>query len=90
MSKDDISRRERVEWFHNYQRRRLVFLECGQGYLDIARRLLRPEVRETRWAVRVLLKAASSFQGAGVTHRGKVAWRLARIVHAASVREAMK
>ena len=90
MSEEDISRRERVEWFHNYQRRRLVYLECGEGYLDIARRLLRPGVRETRQAVRVLLKSASSFQGAGVTHRGKVVWRFARIVHAASVREAMK
>jgi hypothetical protein len=90
MGKRDISRRERVEWFHNYQRRRLVYLECGEGYLDIARRLLKPEVRETREAVRVLLKSACAFQGAGVTHRGKVVWRFARIVHAASVREAMK
>ena len=90
MGKEDISRRDRVESFRNYQRRRLVYLECADGYLDIARRLLRPEVGETRRAVRVLLKSACAFQGAGVTHRGKVVWRLARIIHAVSVREAMK
>jgi len=87
---EHLTNEERRELVRNYQRRRLAHLECADGYLAIARRLLRPELREVPGAVRVLTKSALAYQGAGLTRRGKAVWRFCRMVHAASVREAMR
>jgi hypothetical protein len=86
----DMTKRERLRLARDYQRRRLVHLECADGYLDIGRRLLRPGTWRVRWAVRVLAKSAAAYQGAGMSRKGQAVWRLARIVHAAAVREAMR
>lgn len=87
---DDITKRERVDWFRTQQRRRLVYLECADGYVEIGRRMLRRRIRDVRGAVRVLTKAAAAYQGAGITRRGQVVWRYARLAHAISVREALR
>lgn len=66
--------------------RRMVYLDCADGYLALARKAIKRH-RDARRACRLLLKSAAAYQEAGLTRRGRTVWRYARLIHAAQWRE---
>jgi len=68
----------------------MLLIDAADGYLELARELVAPPHRDTRYAVRVLMKAVDGFQEAGLSRRARVVWRYARLLHEAATREAMQ
>jgi hypothetical protein len=72
--------------FHHHSR--VVHIECADEFVSIARRVMRPPIRNVGWACRLLMKAAAAYGAAGLSRRSEAVWRYARLVHRARSREA--